>query len=352
MDVRTAGGGQALSKVEAIKEASRYLYSTSPTRSRNGADALHRGRRDDPQVPRLVPAGRPRRPDAAEARGEGEGLRVHGPRPHARRQITAAQYLAHRPAGPDRRQRHAPDHDAAGVPAPRRRSRSTSPTTIRAINEVLLSTLAACGDVERNVLGCPAPIRDGVRDAMQADADRFAVALLAAVVELLRHLARRREGRQPAPAAGRARRGHARPERRRGRADLRQDLPPAQVQDGVRPARGQLHRHPRQRPRLPGDRRGREARRLQRPRRRRAGHDAERRQDLPVPGASRWRSSAARRSSKSARGCSRSTATSATAPTASGPGSSTSSTTGASRRSGPRSRSTSAIRSTTRSRSR
>jgi sulfite reductase (ferredoxin) len=47
-------------------------------------------------------------------------------------------------------------------------------STLRAINEALLSTLAACGDVERNVLSCPAPIRDSVRDAMQADADRWA----------------------------------------------------------------------------------------------------------------------------------------------------------------------------------
>jgi sulfite reductase (ferredoxin) len=47
-------------------------------------------------------------------------------------------------------------------------------TTIRMINETLLSTLAACGDVERNVLCCPAPVHDGIRDAMQADADRFA----------------------------------------------------------------------------------------------------------------------------------------------------------------------------------
>jgi sulfite reductase (ferredoxin) len=46
-------------------------------------------------------------------------------------------------------------------------------TMIRRVNEVLLSTLAACGDVERNVLTCPAPIRDGVRDAMQDDADAF-----------------------------------------------------------------------------------------------------------------------------------------------------------------------------------
>ena len=46
-------------------------------------------------------------------------------------------------------------------------------TTIRTVNEVLLSTLAACGDVERNVLSCPAPIHDGVRAAMQADCDAF-----------------------------------------------------------------------------------------------------------------------------------------------------------------------------------
>ena len=47
---------------------------------------------------------------------------------------------------------------------------------VAGINRSLLTTLAACGDVERNVLSCPAPIRDGggVRDAMQDDADRFA----------------------------------------------------------------------------------------------------------------------------------------------------------------------------------
>src|SRR3954467_7959061 len=46
-------------------------------------------------------------------------------------------------------------------------------TMIRRINEILLSTLAACGDVERNVLTCPAPIRDGIRDAMKDDAFAF-----------------------------------------------------------------------------------------------------------------------------------------------------------------------------------
>jgi len=47
-------------------------------------------------------------------------------------------------------------------------------TTIRQINEALLSTLAACGDVERNVLCCPAPIFDPIRDDLNADAFRWA----------------------------------------------------------------------------------------------------------------------------------------------------------------------------------
>ncbi len=47
-------------------------------------------------------------------------------------------------------------------------------TTIRQINEALLSTLAACGDVERNVLCCPAPIRCPVLDQLSADAVAWA----------------------------------------------------------------------------------------------------------------------------------------------------------------------------------
>ncbi len=47
--------------------------------------------------------------------------------------------------------------------------------TIRRINEVQLSTLAACGDVERNVMCCPAPHHnDPVHVQMQALADQLA----------------------------------------------------------------------------------------------------------------------------------------------------------------------------------
>lgn len=47
--------------------------------------------------------------------------------------------------------------------------------TIRGINEIKLTTLAACGDVNRNVMCCPAPIRNSpVRDQMQVFTDQLA----------------------------------------------------------------------------------------------------------------------------------------------------------------------------------
>jgi sulfite reductase (ferredoxin) len=48
--------------------------------------------------------------------------------------------------------------------------------TIAGINATLLTTLGACGDVNRNVMACPAPIR-GVRDRMQATANEIALHL-------------------------------------------------------------------------------------------------------------------------------------------------------------------------------
>jgi sulfite reductase (ferredoxin) len=50
--------------------------------------------------------------------------------------------------------------------------------TIAGINACLLSTLGACGDVERNVMACPAPHRhDGVHEELQATAARLAAHL-------------------------------------------------------------------------------------------------------------------------------------------------------------------------------
>src|SRR5262249_40290650 len=47
---------------------------------------------------------------------------------------------------------------------------------IAAISGTLLTTLGACGDVNRNVMACPAPIR-GVRERLQADAAALAAHL-------------------------------------------------------------------------------------------------------------------------------------------------------------------------------
>lgn len=48
-------------------------------------------------------------------------------------------------------------------------------STIRAINDIKLTTLAACGDVERNVMCCPAPIKNNrIHNEMQRMADAIA----------------------------------------------------------------------------------------------------------------------------------------------------------------------------------
>ena len=49
---------------------------------------------------------------------------------------------------------------------------------IRRINEVHLTTFGGCGDVQRNVMCCPAPLHDGVHDQMQDMACRLSAHLL------------------------------------------------------------------------------------------------------------------------------------------------------------------------------
>ncbi len=64
--------------------------------------------------------------------------------------------------------------------------------TIRRINEVKLSTLAACGDVKRNVMCCPAPhSHDPVHAEMQQLADRVGRAVESANAGISRNLAAR-----------------------------------------------------------------------------------------------------------------------------------------------------------------
>ena len=46
--------------------------------------------------------------------------------------------------------------------------------TIAGINQCLLTTLGACGDVNRNVMACPAPVADGLHAELQTTAARLA----------------------------------------------------------------------------------------------------------------------------------------------------------------------------------
>lgn len=47
-------------------------------------------------------------------------------------------------------------------------------STLRALNDALISTLGACGDINRNVMSCPAPFGDPIRTQLQATAEAIA----------------------------------------------------------------------------------------------------------------------------------------------------------------------------------
>lgn len=47
-------------------------------------------------------------------------------------------------------------------------------STLRALNNALVSTLGACGDINRNVMSCPAPFGDPIRTQLQATAEAIA----------------------------------------------------------------------------------------------------------------------------------------------------------------------------------
>jgi len=167
-----ASGGKP-SKVEAIKVASRYLHGFVAEEARNGE---HHFTEDAATVLKFHGSYQQDDRDVrTQLKREGKEkafdfmVRVRMPGG----KITADQYLA---------------LDGLSTTVGNRTMRITTrqefqlhgvlkddlPATIRAINETLLSTLAACGDVERNVLTCPAPLVDGVRALMQDDADAFA----------------------------------------------------------------------------------------------------------------------------------------------------------------------------------
>ena len=172
MDVERQGAGKPSSKVEAIKEASKYLLQLVADEVKS--DATHftedaatilkfhgTYQQDDRDVRTQL---------KREGKEKAYDFMVRVAMPGG--QCTAAQYLAldglARTEGSGTlRITTRQEIQLHGV------LKVDLATTIRAINEALLTTLAACGDVKRNTLSCPAPIRDEIRDAMQDDAARF-----------------------------------------------------------------------------------------------------------------------------------------------------------------------------------
>ena len=302
MRLSAMASGPKPSKVEAIKVASQYL-STYPGRGGPATARLahQRGRGHRPEVPRVVPAGRPRPPHADEARGEGEGVPVHGPDAGPRRQARRPRStwpiddLARTVGNGTLRittrqefQLHGVlKDDLTATIRTDQRGRSSRPWPPAATSSGTCSA-APRRSTTRSATRCRPTATASPRTSPRG---RRATGTSGSTA--------RRSTTRSFPPAGPIlvpTAGDDPVEPIYGKAYL-----PAQVQDGLRLARRQLHRRPRQRPRLPGGRRGRRARRLQRPGRRRPGHDAERREDVPVPGACRSATSTGPTCSRSAR---------------------------------------------------
>jgi sulfite reductase (ferredoxin) len=171
----TAGPAPAkLSKVEAVKVASRYLKAFVADEVGNGLthfseDAatvlkFHGSYQQDDRDVRT----RRKREGGEKAFQFMVRVRMPGGKLTTADQYLACARLAETVGNGTLRVTTRQEFQLHGI------LRSDLAATIRTVNEVLLSTLAACGDVERNVLCCPAPGVDPVRAAMQADADRWA----------------------------------------------------------------------------------------------------------------------------------------------------------------------------------
>jgi sulfite reductase (ferredoxin) len=173
MEATQAGGGPKPSKVEAIKLASAYLKSLVLEEVDNGSSHFSEEaasilkfhgsyQQDDRDLRKAL-----KKEGKEKAHQFMVRVRIVGGR------LTAEQYLAcdelARTVGNGAlRITTRQEFQLHGV------LKEDLKATIRRINEALLSTLAACGDVERNVLCCPAPLADSVRAALHADAQSWA----------------------------------------------------------------------------------------------------------------------------------------------------------------------------------
>src|SRR5262245_61111366 len=176
-EAATPGGGQASrSAVEGIKESSRALRGTLAEELARDSEKFSDA---DKNLLKFHGSYQQEDRDARKAR-RGEGLGKHHmfmvrcKIPGGK--VTAGQYLAlddlaGKFANGTLRFTSRQGLQFHGV------LKGNLKALIAEINATLLTTLGACGDVNRNVMACPAPLRDGLRPQLQADADAVAAHL-------------------------------------------------------------------------------------------------------------------------------------------------------------------------------
>jgi sulfite reductase (ferredoxin) len=158
----TEPNGAALSKVEAIKEASRGLYGSLPEELRNDASHLSE------EAVQLIKFHGSYQQDDRDARRDRKKAGLEPAYSFMVRSklpggvMGADQYLVHdgladRYADGTLRVTTRQGFQIYGVLKGNLRG------AIHDLNAALVTTLGACGDVERNVLSCPAPIPGGFR---------------------------------------------------------------------------------------------------------------------------------------------------------------------------------------------
>ena len=158
----TEVNGAALSKVEAIKEASRGLYGSLPDELRNDSSHLSE------EAVQLIKFHGSYQQDQRDLRRE---RKKAGLEPAYSFMIRSK--LPGGVMGPDQYLVHDELADRYGDGTLRVTTRQGFQLygvlkgnlrgTIHELNRALVTTLGACGDVERNVLSCPAPIPGGFR---------------------------------------------------------------------------------------------------------------------------------------------------------------------------------------------
>src|SRR6516162_5151141 len=162
-----AEAAPARSKVEGVKEASRALRGTIAEELHGDVDHFSDGNKD---LLKFHGTYQQQDRDARKAR-RGDGLGKHYlfmvrcKIPGGR--VTADQYLglddlAGKYANGTLRVTSRQGMQFHGV------LKGNLQATIAGINDTLLTTLGACGDVERNVMASPAPLRGGVHAELQA----------------------------------------------------------------------------------------------------------------------------------------------------------------------------------------